>query len=193
MESSVAKEVLAAGGRTGAGVPGDVQASRAFSPETLYRRYRQELLAHLQGIVRDAEIAEDLLQESFVRLLRLPDAEAVRQPRPFLYRVASNLALDHLRRCRRLPEHESEAALMELISPAPEPWDELVQERQRSALGETLGRLSPRAREALVLVRYREMTGREAAREMGISQTMVEKHLGRALRQCREMLVAGKP
>ncbi|GGC04614.1 DNA-directed RNA polymerase sigma-70 factor [Marinobacterium zhoushanense] len=156
--------------------------------DTLYLRYRTGLLAHLQSMVRDVDIAEELLHDTFLRLSRMPGLGDINQPKAFLFRIAGNLAIDHLRQCRRAPEGAGESELEELESPEPDQLELLVQARRRRQLRQAIDQLPPRARETLLLVRYRELTLREAAQELGISQTMVEKHLKNALVKCRELL-----
>ncbi|MBV1786820.1 RNA polymerase sigma factor [Marinobacterium sp. D7] len=156
--------------------------------DALYLRYRAGLLAHLQSMVRDADIAEELLHDTFLRLSRMPGLGSINQPKAFLFRIAGNLAIDHLRQCRRVPESASESELEELESSEPDQLELLVQERRRRQLRQAIDQLPPRARETLLLVRYRELTLREAAQELGISQTMVERHLKNALLKCRELL-----
>lgn len=154
----------------------------------LYQRFRRDLLGHLQGLVKDPDIAEELMHDVFIRLSRMPGLGSIRQPRPFLFRVATNLAFDHLRQCQRLPESMSDAETLELESPDPGQLELLIRERRSRQLKQAIDQLPPRAKEALLLVRYREMTLREAATELGISQTMVEKHLKNALQKCRVAL-----
>jgi RNA polymerase sigma-70 factor (ECF subfamily) len=71
--------------------------------EQLYCDYRALIFAHLIRIVHDRELAEDLCQETFVKALRGWER---RDPRGsvtgWLYRIATNCAYDHLRRCRRI-------------------------------------------------------------------------------------------
>lgn len=69
----------------------------------IYEERRGELLAFLVTMTRDPDLAEDLLQDTFIRLIR--EAQAGRMPndvRPWLYRVAANAAIDRGRRGARL-------------------------------------------------------------------------------------------
>lgn len=154
----------------------------------MYQRYRAGLLAHLQSKVRDVDIAEELLHDTFLRLSRMPRLGEIEQPKAFLFRVAGNLAIDYLRQCRRAPEWGGEGELDELESAEPDQLQLLEQARRRRQLRQAIDQLPPRARETLLMVRYRELTLREAAQELGISQTMVEKHLKNALLKCRAAL-----
>ncbi|MBZ0089103.1 MAG: sigma-70 family RNA polymerase sigma factor, partial [Thermoanaerobaculia bacterium] len=68
-----------------------------------YRRERGALLAFLRRLVRDGGLAEDLLQETFVRAIRAGRAGAdPERLRSYLFTIARNLAADHFRRPRLL-------------------------------------------------------------------------------------------
>ncbi|MBY4676364.1 RNA polymerase sigma factor [Marinobacterium arenosum] len=164
------------------------EAQQVPSLDALYQQHRPALLSHLQRMVKDPHIAEELLHDTFIRLSRMPALSSIRQPKSFLLKVASNLALDHLRQCQRQPDSGGEEELAEQASSEPGQLDLLLQERRQRRLREAIDQLPPRARETLLLVRYRELTLREAAQELGISQTMVEKHLKNALQKCRAVL-----
>lgn len=159
----------------------------------LYNVHRQDLMQLLQSVVKDREVAEELLHDTFIKLTSMPTLDVIRKPRPFLIRVARNLALDYLRQQKSRPTVEIEEAGVELIAELPEHLEVVLKERRVVQLKQTIAELPPRAREALMLAKFREMTLREVAKEMGISQTMVEKHLKTALRKCRVALGSGTP
>jgi RNA polymerase sigma-70 factor (ECF subfamily) len=83
-------------------VPVPVSALRAAEWDLAYRAHGEALLRYLRRFARTQEIAEELLQETFARAIRtqgpLPSSDAIR---PWLYRVATNIAIDHIRRTRR--------------------------------------------------------------------------------------------
>ena len=156
--------------------------------EALYQQYRNTLLLQLKTLVKDHHIAEELLHDTFIRLSKMPALSAIRRPRPFLFTVANNLAFDYLRKQQQHPAPETENSLSELTDQAPEQLEVLIKEHQIKHLMQAISNLQSRAREALLLAKFREMTLREVAHEMGISQTMVEKHLKSAIHKCRTEL-----
>ncbi|MBB1485413.1 RNA polymerase sigma factor [Oceanospirillum sediminis] len=157
----------------------------------MYQQHRQDILSHLLTMVKNREIAEELLQDSFIRLSRVPGIEVIRQPRAFLTKIATNLALDYLRQQKKVPAFETtDDAFDSLIAPQPEQLDEVIKERHLNQLKQAISQLPDRAREALMLAKFKEMTLKEVAREMDISQTMVEKHLKTALQKCRAALTS---
>ncbi len=158
------------------------------SLDALYREHRPALLQHLCALVKDADLAEELLHDTFIRLSKVPALSVIKKPRPFMLKIAHNLALDYLRKQKNRPTASSEEAVEEVIAPIPEHLELLVNERRTQQLKDAIAELPPRAKEALMLAKFREMTLKEVANEMNITQTMVEKHLKTALQKCRTAL-----
>src|SRR5919109_1179358 len=78
-----------------------------------YQRYRRPLLAYLTRLVHDRDTAEELCQDSFVKVLQhWPQRDQQKDARAWLYRIATNTAYDELRRWRRRP-----------CVPLPDTWD----------------------------------------------------------------------
>lgn len=75
---------------------------RAVDWERAYVLHAPALLRYLRRLSRDASTAEDLMHETFERATRAGRMPAEADVRPWLYRIATNLAVDHLRRRRRL-------------------------------------------------------------------------------------------
>ncbi len=111
------------------------------------------------------------------------------RPRAFVYRVASNLAVDYLRR-RQSRRHdvapERVAEDEHPTTPSPEAhW----QERERLALlMQAIDELPARCREVFILRRFENLHQAEIAERLGISRNMVEKHMRRALLHCLQRL-----
>ncbi|MEM8988498.1 MAG: RNA polymerase sigma factor, partial [Pseudomonadota bacterium] len=67
----------------------------------LYRAHHGALVKFVFKIVKDTALAEDIVQDTFIRFSRLEDASVVTHKRAFLYRMASNLSVDRLRQEKR--------------------------------------------------------------------------------------------
>jgi RNA polymerase sigma-70 factor (ECF subfamily) len=176
----------------GVRVPALEAAARAQVLEA-YDAHHDEVWAFLLRTTADGQAAEDLTQEVFLRLLResragrLPD-----QVRPWLYRVAANLAVSRGRRlisARRwlerfaVPEHR--AAVTE------SPECVLLRREAAAALDAVLGRLDAHARAALLLA-AEGFTGREIAAAIGRSEAATRTLMCRArIRLRHELNVAG--
>ena len=156
----------------------------------MLERYHHELLSFLARQVNDREIAADLAQESYARVLAAQAAgRAITDGRALLYRTARNLVTDQYRRAA-VRQHESVDTLADDQFPsAPRHHhpDEALASRQviRAYLA-TIAALPERCRQAFVLSAFEVLTHAQIAHEMGISVSMVEKHIVRAMVACRQ-------
>lgn len=93
--------------------PADLAASGDRSFEEIMAAYETALLRYTARLVNDVSAAQDIVQETFIKLLRIwrNGAQANANLRPWLYRVAHNTAIDYIRRENRLRRlYEREAA-----------------------------------------------------------------------------------
>jgi RNA polymerase sigma-70 factor (ECF subfamily) len=155
----------------------------------IYEERRAELYAFLVGMTRDAEVAEDVLQDTFLRLVR--EARAGRMPdevRPWLYRVAANAAIDRGRRgaalLRLLPR------LLERSDP-PRPESEYLRSERDAELHAALAHLAPDRRAALLLA-ARGFSGAEVAGLLGRTEGATRTLLCRARLELRDVLDAAE-
>lgn len=150
--------------------------------EDLFHRYRDELTRRLHAMTNSRETAADLMQETYVRLLRLTDTQSVEQPRALLHRIATNLAIDHLRARKSGPNvAEPLAAALELPCPVPSQERALLGKERLQMFIQAVEDLPPRTKEAFLLYRVHECSYREIAVRMGISLSGVDKHIRRAI------------
>lgn len=155
------------------------------------RRHEGDLLRFFQGRVPQPSDADDLVQESYIRLLRYRSALPEPSLKLLLFRIARNLLNDFWRynHRHRIEESTDPAELvMESTAPSQERLVEIGQDLRR--LERFLMSLPLRCREVFVLSRVRGMSNQEVARHLGISEKMVEKHISRALTACRQQLGA---
>lgn len=158
---------------------------------SLFQQYREELTRRLVGMVKSHETAADLVQDTYVRLLRFGDAQVVEQPRALLHRIAANLAIDHLRKEKNsVQAFDGMDAATAVPSQAPSPERELLGKQRLRLCLQAIEQLPPRSREAFVLCRVYGYSYQEIAVRMGISESGVEKLLMRALDQTCEALEA---
>ncbi|OON59952.1 RNA polymerase subunit sigma [Massilia sp. KIM] len=156
----------------------------------MLEHYRLELLNFLARQVNNRDNAADLVQESFVRVLAvLRSGQAVLNPRALLYRTARNLVTDQHRRLQVRQHDELELLdAQALAAPAHLEPDAVLASRQVvEAYARAIESLPPRCREAFVLHVLDGMSQREVAARMGISTSMVEKHVVRGMLACRQV------
>jgi RNA polymerase sigma-70 factor, ECF subfamily len=155
----------------------------------LYEAHRAELLGFLIRMTRDREAAEDLLQESFIRLIR--EARAGRMPdevRPWLYRVATNAAISRSRHgavwTRLVPR------LLDRREPA-SPDREFLRTERDAELHAALAGLPADARAALLLA-AQGFDGQEIAASIGRTGAATRTLMCRARAQLRLVLEAAE-
>ena len=148
-----------------------------------YQRTAPRLRAYLRRVSGDATLADDILQEAFIRLLRSgrPDASDG-ETTSFLYRAATNLVYDHWRRRKR-----ERKALGRLDAPTASGPVSLGPD-----LGRIFARLSPRDRALLWLAHVEEWSHAEIGAALGLKAISVRvmlfrarAELGRRLRRAR--------
>jgi RNA polymerase sigma-70 factor (ECF subfamily) len=151
------------------------------------RQLRRFLAARLRKSPADVP---DLMQEVFLRLLRIPDHETIRNPQAYLYTIASHVLQQHALKQAHTPALAATAELAFEIAPVQEldPATEVATEQAFEALDRSLQALSPRAHMTLVLSRCNGMPLQEIADRLGVSRGQVKKYLARALLHVREHL-----
>lgn len=161
----------------------------AFAP--LVAGHEQRLLRLCERLLGDVEEARDAAQEVFLKAFRKAGSYRPRgQVYTWLYRIAVNHCLNLLRRRRvvrfiRLGEgaSEEEAPPLEPADRRAGPEAELLARRRWHATRRAIERLPPGQRAVLVLVRFEELSYREAAAVLGITEGAVESRLVRAMRR----------
>lgn len=155
--------------------------------EAIYLNHQSELQFHLTRIVNCPDIAADIAQESFIIFLREAQKQTIDHPRGFLFRVAKNLAYDHIKH-RKVTENYQQTKDQTQLSPSEFPSAEkLVSIDERLAsIKQILDELPLRTQEIFILNRVYGMTYAETAEKLGISDSAIEKHMAKALLHCRK-------
>jgi len=160
--------------------------------ENLFHCYRDELTRRLTAMVHSRDTAADLMQEAYLRLLGLVNTRAVEHPRALLHRIATNLAIDHLRKDKsRHQIADSLDGAIDVPCGAPSPERAALGKQRLQKFLKEIEALPPRTREAFLLYRVYGYSYREISTRMNISESGVEKLLMRALDQAsaiREVL-----
>lgn len=166
---------------------GRVGRGDAAAVEALVARKLPRLLALATRMLGDAAEAEDVAQETFVRIWRAAGSWRPGKARfdTWLHRVALNLCYDRLRRGRE----QSVADPPEQVDPGPLPDTALEEAGVGGRVAGALQALAPRQREAIVLTYYQELSNTEAAAAMEISVEALESLLSRGRRSLRALLM----
>jgi RNA polymerase sigma-70 factor (ECF subfamily) len=148
--------------------------------ERLYRATARRLWNYLRRMTGDAALAEDVMQESYLRLLRAEASPASDDERAaLLYRIATNVALDEWRRRRRQARGLSRAAPERPVATPDGPGEDL---------GRLLEALAPRARALLWLAYVEGWTHAEIAPALGLRPLSVRVLLFRARRELARLV-----
>ncbi|QTD34741.1 RNA polymerase sigma factor [Pseudomonas fluorescens] len=155
-----------------------------------FRRFYGDILHYLRKRTDNPSDAADMTQDVFTQWLDYRDRGKVEQPRAFLFQMARNLLRDHWRRqkVRHIvqPTQDNDAEL--LADEHHDPMAAAQRQQRLEQLKAVLGELSPRRREALLLHRFEGLSQAQIAERMGISLSMVEKHIAFALLHCKQRL-----
>lgn len=157
-------------------------SGQAEALEQLFRRSRASLLAWFRVRLGDAVEAEDLVQESFLRIRQRGDAEIVTQFDAYLYRTAKSVLAD--RRRRRAVRQADAHVPLPPDHGAPDDADALrsLLDRERlHQVSEVLMTMPERTRSIFILCRLEGLRYAEIAARFGISVSAVQKHMLRAI------------
>lgn len=164
------------------------QHGDAGALETLVQRYHAPLLAHLYRVLADTHLAEDLVQETFLRLIR--DAQSYQYPRPFrpwLYTIAHHLASHyHTSAYARRVELRAQMPVIQARDPDPAEWFERWERHHH--LHKALRHLSIEQREVLSLRFGQGLSIPETAAILSIPPGTVKSRTFTALRLLRAHL-----
>src|SRR5271170_4369671 len=183
------------------GMGGDVLAAtvaraRAGDREAwgdLYRQFAGPLFRFCRRVLPTREDAEDAAMDVFVKLRsKLGQYDPERPFTAWLYKVAANHCWDLLRRRKIRQDLETEESeTLPLEHPDPGQLDQMISEQTSGGVRQALGRLSDRARMALVLRYYAEMSYDEIAEALGLRRAFVGVVLLRARHELREAMARG--
>lgn len=158
--------------------------------ERLFAEHHRALQAFFYRRIKSKADAPDLAQEVYVRMLRVSDAEAIRNPELYLYTVASNLVKEHAVLDRRQMSRVDvdETSVQERLGELPA-FDRQLDTTQRiERLRAVLSQLSPKCRAAVTLQYRHGLSYQEIAERLEVSPHMVKKYLAQALGHCRRRM-----
>ncbi len=176
------------------------RAGREDAYRELLRRYQHPVFSLIYRMVRDRELAEDLAQETFVKVLNALDTY-----RPefkfssWIFKIANNATIDHLRR-RQLdtlslegaPEATSpdrvEATALQLSDKAETPLQELEARELGSAIERAIAKLRPEYRACIILRHIEDRPYEEIAEILDLPLGTVKTYLHRARAELKGIL-----
>jgi RNA polymerase sigma-70 factor (ECF subfamily) len=169
----------------------------------LVRRYERELYGYLRRYLGDDHLADDVFQNTFLQVyIKIEQYEAGRPVRPWLYTIATNQAVDALRRNGRHPaasldqtvretgEGEMRSLLELLEANLPGPMELLQDEERRVLVRAGVDQLPEFLRQVVILAYYQGLKYRDVADTLGIPVGTVKSRLHAALNKLHEIWLA---
>lgn len=157
----------------------------------LERQHGQRLRRFLASRLRHgAADVEDLVQEVFLRLLRIDRYETIRSSESYLYMIAFHVLHQHLLRRAKAPEAVEITALINEMEAAPQddPAAQAEMQQQLQDLQGALRQLPAKAQAVLLLHRRDGYSLEEIGEQLGFSRANAAKYLSKALLHCRQYL-----
>ena len=151
--------------------------------DALYRASRDDVYAYVATLLRDRSAAEDVTAQAFERAFRRRRSFDARRgsPRPWIFGIARNAALDELRKRKR-------SAALEFDPPAPGDGDESERVAARTTVLAALGTLAVREREVIALKYHADLDNSELAAVLGVSVSNAGTLLHRAMTKLRKAI-----
>jgi RNA polymerase sigma-70 factor (ECF subfamily) len=195
----VAAEAAAPGGEvTDADVMLRVKAGDEAAFDSLVQKYRRPIVSFMYRMAHNAAAAEDLAQEVFLRVYRSRQSyEATAKFTTWLYRIATNLAVNHARDTRRerpenmvsLDEPDDESGrTLDVADSTLSAEETLVRRERMAAIRQRVQGLPERQRLAVVMHKYQQMDYQQIAEVLKLSESATKSLLFRAYETLREQL-----
>lgn len=167
--------------------------------ETLVRRYERELYGYLRRYLDDAHLADDVFQNTFLQVFsKAHQYEKGRPVRPWLYTIATNAAVDAMRRQGRhtavsLDQTVSESqdaevhSLLDMLeSSASEPLEHVQAQERRQLVRDAVNQLPEFLRQVVILAYYQGLKHRDISQIMKIPVGTVKSRLHAAMARLHE-------
>ena len=152
-------------------VPPEATAPREETLEDLFESLEGPLLGYARRLVPDSDVAEDLVQDAFVKLHA--QRGAVRAPRRWLYRTVHNLALNHRRDVSKViplnPHGEGSDPVLETPDPGPNPDEQCARDEGAGLVRQNLRNLDARSQELIRLKFTESMSYQQISERTGLS------------------------
>lgn len=156
----------------------------------LYRATIAPLRRYLTRFLGDANEAQDIAHDAYIRVYPRDGKAPPDNPQAFLYTTARNLAINRLKRRKISPFNYQEAHAETTPSPQPGVVQQVMARQELSQLEAAIAELPPGCRSVLLLRKVELLSHQEIAERLGIAVSTVEKQHARALRLLRTALSA---
>ncbi|HET6631049.1 MAG TPA: sigma-70 family RNA polymerase sigma factor [Woeseiaceae bacterium] len=156
-----------------------------------YDEYHLRLLNFLRAGLKAEADAEDVSQEVYLRLLRIPENRVVEHPRAYLFRVAANVINDWRTGQKMLETRPTEE--LDRFAGPDDSADHYENARRLERIERALKALPAHYRATIVLKTTHGMTYEEIAAHLGVSERMVKRYIVKAYARLRDRLAVDAP
>jgi len=163
--------------------------------EKLISRHKGKIFAHIYNIIRDAEMANDVFQETFIKAIdRLKAGKYNEEGKfgPWVMRIAHNLSIDYIRKRKKSKLKETsynDFNLFDFIAePSPSREEQLIDGQLKFKLNTLLNALPKDQKEIIHMRHYRDLSFKEIAEEKNISINTALGRMRYALINIRKMI-----
>lgn len=165
--------------------PPESEQARWFSEEV--QPHESSLRSYLRNVFPSLTDIDDLVQESYARLIRAKDAGRISYAKAFLFATARNAALDLVRR-RRVVSIESigDMAGLSVVEDRPDAADAANKQQELELLATAVRGLPERCRQVLTLRLLYGLSHKEIAANLRISEHTVKAQLAKGTRRCAD-------
>lgn len=164
--------------------PLPADSARWFAEEV--RPHEAALRGWLRARFPSLSDRDDLVQESYLRIMRAHEAGPIASPKAFLFATARNLALNHLRHRQYEPNALGDFDVSSVLDERVGVPESVARAQETQLLNEAIQSLPERCREVFTLRRLHGLSTKETAARLGIAEKTVEAQCIIALRKCVE-------
>ncbi len=161
------------------------ESTRWFDEEV--RPHESSLRSYIRAVFPQLPDIDDLVQESYVRLIRAKEAGPIIRAKAYLFTTARNAALDFFRRRKIISiENVADFENSNVIDDSLNASDALNKQQELETLSSAVRSLPPRCRQVMTLRLLYGMPQKEIAQELKISEHTVKAQLAKGMRKCAE-------
>ena len=165
-----------------------LQGARHAFVASMYERQATSLVKHLYRKLHDADEALEVAHEAWMRLMNHRAPEGLENAQAFLFQTANNLVIDRARHAAVEQRYLATQANADFSEPGPTAERQYLAREDLTLLIAALDELPPATRQAFMLHRFNGLSYHAIAEALGVSNSMVEKHVIRALKALRKAL-----
>lgn len=167
--------------------PQDPETARWFASEV--QPHESELRAYLRSKFSAHLDVDDLVQETYARLLQAREQAALRSPKAYLFTTARNAALDFFRRRKIIAiDGIAELELLPVFEDRPSVAEAFCHDQELQLLAEAIQALPERCRRVLTLRKLHGLSHREIAQQLGIAENTVNAQVAIGVLRLRDYL-----